>query len=484
MTSVEELALRCLFPGFEGSEAPDWVRRRVASGLGGVVLFARNVDAPEHLTALSDALHGERPQLVIAIDEEGGDVTRLEARSGSSYPGNLALGVADDVGLTRDVAAAIGAELARRGIDLDLAPVADVNSNPLNPVIGVRSFGSDASPVARHTAAWIEGLQSTGVAACAKHFPGHGDTSIDSHLALPVVDEDPHLRALRPFRSAISSGVMAIMSAHIVATAIDRAPATISRRIMTALLRDELGFKGIAITDGLEMRGLSDGVGMTEGAVLSLIAGCDALCIGGGLAGEDAVEDIVRAVAAAIRQGRLAEERLNEAASRVDALAAWCSHRGESGRESRDIGLVAARRAVVAEGPTRIGGEAVVARFTTPTSMVAGGVPWGMAAALSTQGVRVSAFDVDAEGGAHSLEAPLRVAAGKSLVAVVRDLHRRLAQREAIDSLLGSRPDAVVVEMGLPLCRPGGAMAYIATNGSARVCAEAAAEVMTGMTAP
>src|SRR5439155_1066242 len=112
----------------------------------------------------------------------------------------------------------------------------------------------------------------------------------------------------------------------------------------------------------------------------------------------------------------------------------------------------------------------------TPTSMVAGGVPWGMAAALSTQGVRVSAFDVDAEGGAHSLEAPLRVAAGKSLVAVVRDLHRRLAQREAIDSLLGSRPDAVVVEMGLPLCRPGGAMAYIATNGSARVCAEAAAE--------
>src|SRR5439155_81754 len=162
------------------------------------------------------------------------------------------------------------------------------------------------------------------------------------HLALPVVDEDPHLRALQPFRSAISSGVKAIMSAHIVATAIDRAPATISRRIMTALLRDELGFKGIAITDGLEMRGLSDGVGMT--------------------------------------------------------------------------------------------------------------------AALWTQGVRVSAFDVDAEGGAHSLEAPLRVAAGKSLVAVVRDLHRRLAQREAIDSLLGSRPDAVVVEMGLPLCRPGGAM--------------------------
>src|SRR5207247_1615262 len=130
-----------------------------------------------------------------------------------------------------------------------------------------------------------------------------------------------------------------------------------------------------------------DGVGMTDGAVLSLIAGCDARCIGGGLAGEDAVEDIVRAVAAAIRQGRLAEERLNEAASRVDALAAWCSHRGESGRESRDIGLVAARRAVVAEGPIRIGGEAVVARFTTPTSMVAGGVPWGVAAALSTQGV-------------------------------------------------------------------------------------------------
>src|SRR5439155_25710591 len=141
-------------------------------GLGGVILFARNVDTRAQLTALSSDLHSARPELLIAIDEEGGDVTRLEAREGSSYPGNLALGAADDPALTREVAASIGAEVAACGIDLNLAPVADVNSNAMNPVIGVRSFGSDAGAVARHTAAYMKGMQDAGVAACAKHFPG------------------------------------------------------------------------------------------------------------------------------------------------------------------------------------------------------------------------------------------------------------------------------------------------------------------------
>src|SRR5438046_4624444 len=151
MTPVEALALRCLLPGFEGLQAPGWVLRRAAQGLGGVILFARNVDTRAQLTALTSELHSARPELLIAIDEEGGDVTRLEAREGSSYPGNLALGAADDPSLTFDVAASIGYHLAEVGIDLDLAPVADVNTNPLNPVIGVRSFGSDPFAVAKRT---------------------------------------------------------------------------------------------------------------------------------------------------------------------------------------------------------------------------------------------------------------------------------------------------------------------------------------------
>jgi beta-N-acetylhexosaminidase len=463
-TSLESLALRCLFPGFAGTTAPEWVLRRAADGLGGAVIFGRNVESREQLAAMTRSLHAERSGLVISIDEEGGDVTRLEARAGSSYPGNLALGAAADLELTREVASAMGAELAEVGIDLDLAPVADVNSNPRNPVIGARSFGSDAAAVARHTAAWIDGMQSSGVAACAKHFPGHGDVAVDSHLELPVAGEDPHVRALEPFKAAIARGVRAIMSAHIVAPSIDDLPATISRRVMTGLLRDELGFEGVAITDGLEMQGLSVGRGVAEGAVLALVAGCDALCVGGGLSGEDVVDEIVRAVVAAVEQNRLKRERLAEAASRIDALAAWRSNRSPATQASRAIGLAAARRAICADGPVRVGDQAVVIRFAPPPSIAAGDVPWGMAASLAARGVDV----VEGEE-----EAP-----GKSLVLVVRDLHRLPAHRAAVETLIERRPDAIVVEMGLPAYRPRGAKAYVATHGSAPVCAEAAAEVM------
>src|SRR4029077_14185175 len=171
--SIERLADRCLMPGFIGTDPSAWILRRAAAGLGGVCLYARNVESPSQLSALTSRLHAENPGLVIAIDEEGGDVTRLEAATGSSYPGNLALGTVDDIELTRAVARSMGAELAAAGVDLDLAPDADVNSNPINPVIGVRAFGSTAGRVAAHTAAWIAGLQEAGVAACAKHFPGH-----------------------------------------------------------------------------------------------------------------------------------------------------------------------------------------------------------------------------------------------------------------------------------------------------------------------
>lgn len=456
---IEQLALRVMFPGFAGTSPPDWVRSRAAQGLGGVVLFARNVDDREQLRKLTAALHVERLGLLIAIDEEGGDVTRLEAKTGSSFPGNLALGAADDARLTEEVAAAMGGELAEAGIDLDLAPVADLNTNPLNPVIGVRSFGSDPQAVATQTAAWIKGLQGAGVAACAKHFPGHGDTAVDSHVALPVTTEDPHVRALIPFEAAIAGGVRAIMSAHIVTPTLDDLPGTISRAVMSGVLRDELGFEGLAITDGLEMRGLSDGRGVAEGAVLALVAGCDALCIGGGLAGEDVVDEVVRAIERAAAEGRLAEERLEEAASRVDALAEWRSRQEPPEVRPTEIGLVAARQAVTADGPVRVGDNAEVVRFGSPSSTAAGDVPWGIAAELIARGVRVGR-------------------SGKNLVLVVRDLHRHPDQRAQVEALLARRPDAVVVEMGVPACRPQGARAYIATRGSSRVCAIAAAEVM------
>jgi len=476
MTSIERLALRCLLPGFTGTVSPDWVKRRAAAGLGGVVLYGRNVADPDQLATLTAGLHAERPQMLIAMDEEGGDVTRLEAKAGSSYPGNLALGAVGDPRLTHDVAAAMGAELSAAGVDLDLAPDADVNSNPSNPVIGTRAFGSEATLVATQTSAWVEGLQGAGVAACAKHFPGHGDTSVDSHLALPVVTEDPHQRALAPFEAAIASGVQAIMSAHILVSAIDDVPGTVSRRIMTDLLRGELRFQGLAITDGLEMRGLSDGFGVAEGGVRALIAGCDALCIGGGLADEDVVAEVSAAIAAAVDAGRLSEHRLAEAAGRVDDLALWRSHQARGAVADRNIGLVAARRAITADGPVRIGDDATVVQVNWMRSIAAGKVSWGMAQPLAQRGVRVTPVEV--QEGSFDVGELLARAQGKSLVLVVRDLHRHPWQANLADAVLARRPDAVVVEMGLPLCRPKGAKAYITTSGAARVCGEAAAELM------
>jgi beta-N-acetylhexosaminidase len=465
-------------PGFTGTAAPDWVLRRTAGGLGGVCLYARNVETPEQLAALTASLHAERPELLIAIDEEGGDVTRLEARTGSSYPGNLALGAVDDIGLTRSVARAMGADLAAAGIDLDLAPVADVNSNPINPVIGVRAFGAQAAPVARQTAAWVAGLQEAGVAACVKHFPGHGATSLDSHLDLPVVDEDPHAGALEPFQAAITAGVRAVMSAHIVVPSIDDVPATISAKIMTGLLRGELGFGGLAVSDGLEMRAIAGGVGIVEGAVRALAAGCDLLCIGGGLAGEDIADELRDAIVAAVKAGRVSEARLAEAAARVDQLAVWRRQQSAAPARNPGIGLIAARRAVQVDGSVRIDGSPVVVQLRSTPSQAAGVVPWGLADPLTRLGARVTAVELD--GPPANLEGILADAAARSLVLVVKNLHRHQWMAALTEAVFAQRPDAILVEMGLPACRPAAAAAYLATHGASRVCGIAAAEVLLG----
>ncbi|MDG4857512.1 glycoside hydrolase family 3 protein, partial [Streptomyces sp. T-3] len=320
-------ALTVLQPGFVGTSAPDWLLRRIGEGLTSVGLFGRNIASPEQLAALTAQLRSERDDVLVAIDEEGGDVTRLEVRAGSSFPGNHALGAVDDPDLTRSVARELGRRLAACGVNLNWAPSADVNSHPDNPVIGVRSFGADPALVALHTAAYVEGLQSSGVAASTKHFPGHGDTAVDSHHAVPRIDvglEVLRERELVPFRAAIAAGTKAVMSAHILLPALDPdRPATLSPRILTGLLREELGFDGLIITDGMEMQAISATYGIERGTVLALAAGADAICVGGGLSDEDTVLRLRDALVAAVRSGELPEERLADAAARVRTLASW-----------------------------------------------------------------------------------------------------------------------------------------------------------------
>ena len=361
--ALDRLAAACLLPSFPGHEAPEWVLRWADRGLGGLTLFSYNVGDHDQLRALAASL----PGLLLAIDEEGGDVTRLEWEHGSSNPGNLALGIIDDVELTAAVAGRIAADLADCGIGLNFAPIADVNTNPDNPVIGVRSFGSDPELVARHVAAFVRGTQAQGVVACAKHFPGHGDTAVDSHLALPVASGDWEA-ALLPFRAAIEAGVGSIMTAHLVVLALDDEPATLSRPIITGLLRGELGYDGLVISDALEMRAVADLVGVEEAAVRSIAAGSDALCIGHDLH-EEAVERIHRALVDAVADGRLPAERLEEAAARVHRTRLTAA---TVPAPTREVGAGAAARALHVEGRAQLGCAPFVVELVPPANIAAG----------------------------------------------------------------------------------------------------------------
>jgi beta-N-acetylhexosaminidase len=449
---IERLAARVLLPGFDGLVVPDWLQAWIERGLGGVALFSRNVSSPEQVAALTAELRS----LVVAIDEEGGDVTRLEHERGSSYPGNFALGVVDDVELTEQVAAAIGGDLAAVGVNLNFAPVADVNSNPRNPVIGIRSFGSEPELVARHVAAFVRGLQGAGVTACVKHFPGHGDTEVDSHLDLPTVAGDLDA-ALLPFRAAIDAGARAIMTAHIRVPELDDVPATLSRRILHDLLREELGFTGLVVTDALDMKGVAT-VGM-EAAVLALAAGADALLLGPGL-GPEPVEHAHRAIVEAVSTGRLSEERLAEAAGRVAATAAAAGP-GAGHAPATGAGLEAARRALRAEGAVELTRPPLVVELRPEPSIAAGPARHSLGEILGAETVSPAEALARRE---------------RQIVLVLRDAHRHEWEREAAEQVLAAAPDAVVVETGIPLWRPNGGAGYIATNGAGRVNLEAVAE--------
>jgi beta-N-acetylhexosaminidase len=452
-------AAACLFPGFYGDTIPDWLKGLLGHGLGGVVLFSRNITGPEQVAALTAALRAEQQGLLVATDEEGGDVTRLETASGSSFPGNLALGAVDDPALTRRVGAAIGGELAAVGIDLDLAPVADVLVDPASAIVGVRSFGSDPQLVARQVAAFVDGLQSVGVAACAKHFPGHGETVADSHLELPSSDAGLDVlreRALPPFAAAVEAGARAVMTAHIRFDAFGDEPATWNSAVVE-LLRTELGFNGVVMTDALEMQGAGGPDEIACSAVRSLAAGADALCLGAELTPEQ-VEGALAAIVSAVREGALAEERLAEAARRVTELAAWTSPQPGSDREA---GAEAARRALSVDGDPAVGPDPLVVELRPEPTIAAGEAGHGLGELLGAETIRLHEGD----------RLPQRDAA-RPLVLVLRDAHRHPWQRELVV------PDAVVIETGVPEWRPAEARAFVATHGPGRANLRAAAELL------
>jgi beta-N-acetylhexosaminidase len=271
-----------LIIGFEGTEAPEPLLRRIAErDLGGVILFARNLGTIAEIAALTRRLHAATPPgdppIIVSIDQEGGRVQRVRAPF-TVWPPMAALGACEDERLSEEVGQALGAEIAALGFNVDYAPVLDVHTNPANPVIGDRAFGTEVAAATAQALAFWRGLERGGVRGCGKHFPGHGDTATDSHLELPHVDHDEaRLRAieLAPFAAAARAGVPMIMTAHVVYRAVDARPATMSARWLTSILRQELGYDGVIVSDDLDMKAVAERFPVEETVLAGLSAGVD-----------------------------------------------------------------------------------------------------------------------------------------------------------------------------------------------------------------
>jgi beta-N-acetylhexosaminidase len=309
-----------LIAGFDGYQVPVELRAIAREfGLGGVILFPRNVAEPEQVAELSYEAAHLSPDLPlwVSVDQEGGRVARLKAPL-TVWPPMATLGRSGDPQLAGRFARALARELKAIGITLDFAPVLDVHTNPANPVIGDRALSEKAEDVARLGAAIVTALQEEGVAACGKHFPGHGDTHADSHLELPLVEHPvERLRAVEflPFKAAIAADVATIMTAHVFLPALDEErPATLSRRVVSGLLRDELRFDGVILSDDLEMKAVAATYAVPAAAVLAVAAGCDGVLVCS--ADSDTQCATLEALIHAVEQGELPWTRVEDALAR------------------------------------------------------------------------------------------------------------------------------------------------------------------------
>ncbi|MBX6768835.1 MAG: beta-hexosaminidase, partial [Actinomadura rubrobrunea] len=463
--SVREKVGQLFVPAFPDAESAKEMVKRYH--VGGLIYFPANLRSPRQTAALSNELQqASKIPLLLAVDEEQGAVTR--APFTTRFPGNMALGATGRPDDARAAAQVTGAELRAVGINQNFAPVADVNVNPANPVIGVRSFGADPALVSRMLGAAIAGYQAAGVAATAKHFPGHGDTDTDSHTGLPVIR---HSRATwervdaPPFRAAVAAGVDAIMTAHIVVPGLDRSgdPATLSRTVLTGLLRGSLGYRGVIVTDSLQMEGAKVRYGPGETAVRAVNAGADQLLMPPSL---PAAYD---AVLAAVRDGRIPRKRLDEAVTRILRMKEQRGlFRGAEADEERADASVrtAAGRAtaqrIAEHSITLVTNDGGLLPLKGKTVHVTGPKSAALAAALRGPGVRVAATP-----RAAAVAGLTTVDAGKATAAKVRAL----------------RPKPVVVAaLGRPydLDSARGAGATLAAYSSTAVSVRALAKVLTG----
>ena len=420
--------------GFDGYEVPTHMHRMIQDyGIGGIIYFRRNLSNARQVCDMSSELQRlSRVPLLIAVDQEGGMVVRME-QDVTVMPGNMALGATGDVQGTYDAARICGDELRWMGINMNFAPCLDVNNNPQNPVIGVRSYGEDPALVGRLGVAAVLGYQHANVVATVKHFPGHGDTSQDSHLALPLVSHDrARLDAVElvPFREAIAAGVDAIMSAHVVFPAYEEAhiPSTLSRNILHGLLREQLLFDGVIVTDCMEMNAISESFGVGPGAVMTIKAGADLVLISHRMDRQiEGIEAVIRAVEA----DEISEDRIDASVARILRLK---GRRRIGGAASTEIRPVAPTQSIkVQSGLERqlasftqcVGSESFTQRIGLESS-------WQLARQLSEKSVTL----VKSEGG-FPLNANLSTLVVWPLVRVSTEVVEIIEQEVTLGVALG-----------------------------------------------
>ncbi|WP_455360128.1 glycoside hydrolase family 3 protein [Streptomyces sp. SYSU K21746] len=482
--------------------------------VGGIIYFtwAHNTRDPHQIADLSNGIQRAglaQPTpvpLLISTDQEHGIVCRV-GRPATLLPGAMALGAGGSRSDTRRAAQIAGAELAAVGILQNYAPVADVNVNPANPVIGVRSFGSDPQAAARLVAAQVAGYQSAGVAATAKHFPGHGDTKDDSHYALPTIhhtrEQWEELDA-PPFRAAIAAGIDSIMTAHIVVPALDPAedPATLSRPILTGILREKLGYDGVVVTDSLAMAGVRQKYGDDRVPVLALKAGCDQLLNPPNLA------VAWNAVLNAVKNGEISEARLDESILRILELKArrglfrdpYVTHRGVDRTVGTRSHLAAADR--IAEETTTLltntGGLLPLSRRREPKLLVVGADPASpsgttgppttvLARALTELGFTATALSTGITPTRAKIDEAVAAARGKDVVVVgTYNVSATSPQRTLVAELAATGVPVVAVAIRNPydIARLSGFAASLATYSWTDVELRAAARVIAGQAAP
>jgi beta-N-acetylhexosaminidase len=476
-TPVEEATGLQLMLAFEGTQPPPevlaWLTTHPTAGF---TLFRHhNVENPAQVRGLTAALQAAateagHPPLLIAADQEGGQLVAL-GEGTTAFPGNMALGATGDADLARRVGYALGRELAAMGINVDYAPVCDVNTNLQNPNVGVRAFGDDPALVGQMAAAMIGGLQAAGVAATAKHFPGNGDSSLDPHDGVPVLAHDLDRLGeveLPPFQAAIDAGVRLVMTGHVAVPAItgDPAlPATLSRIIMRDLLREEMGFAGLLISDAFDMRAISQGSGQIVDAIAAIRAGVDLLLLP---ANADVQERIYHGLWLALSRGLVTKRHLHPSLERVLALKRWVAE-----QEQPDLAVVGcakhrrleqevARRAVTLVRdnssllPLHLPADAAVAAITpepqdlTPADTSSYVRP-AMATALRAYHPRVDEF-ITSQPPASTEIAALRERAAEYDLLVVGTIsaHLQPEQGTLVQELLSTGVPVITVALRTP----------------------------------